>query len=122
MQATAALPALAFPRASSVSPPAVSRRPAEEPCDKAELTGQILGGAVAGAGLGYLGLELGMRWGLEYGMSLMGPHPAMQVLGLLTFGLQYGVLASALGGAVGATTGVLLGGWLGGKAANAISG
>lgn len=121
MQATLAAPTFAPPRAFSLATPALSRR-TEEPVDKAELTGNILGGLVGGAGLGYLGMDLGMRWGMEYGMGLLGPQPLAQVLSLLTFGVQYGVLGAVAVGTVGAAAGIGLGMWLGGKAGKALGG
>lgn len=107
---------------SSSSAPAVARRSQEEPIDKAELTGSIVGGLGLGAGLGYLGMEVGMRVGMEYGMGLLGPQPLAQLLSLLTFGIQYGVLGAMAGGAVAATAGVAIGAYLGGKIGKSIGG
>lgn len=120
MQATLASPTFSLARTLSSPAPAVARRSQEEPIDKAELTGSVLGGLTCGAGLGYLGMELGMRWGMEYGMGLLGSHPLAQVLALLTLGIQYGVLGAVAVGAVGATAGVAVGMYLGGKAGKAL--
>lgn len=87
----------------------------EEGCDRSVLTGQIVGGLTAGAGLGYLGLNAGLEFGIESGMRAMGSHPAAQLLGILTVGMARGIVCGALGGALGAGVGIGAGAWLGGK-------
>lgn len=89
--------------------------PPPEKLDKAVLTGQIVGGTVAGLGLGYLGMDLGMRLGMESGMRAVGGGPVVQILGLFTVGIARGVLAAGIGGGLGAAAGIGLGGYLGGK-------
>lgn len=123
MQATIASPFFAPSRSlGAPAAPTPERRSPVEPIDKAELAGNIVGGLSLGAGLGYLGLEAGLRIGMEYGAGLLGSHPLAQVLSILTFGVQYGVLGAAAGGAVAATVGIAAGAYLGGKVGKAIGG
>lgn len=89
--------------------------PPPEKLDKAVLGGQIAGGLALGAGLGYLGMDLGIRVGLSNGMSALGGHPAAQILSLFVVGLPQAVLGAAIGGGLGAAVGVGTGAYLGGK-------
>lgn len=85
--------------------------PPEKGLDKAVLGGQIAGGL----GLGYVGLDLGMRIGLTNGMHALGGHPAAQLFSLFVVGLPQAILGATIGGALGAATGVGAGAYLGGK-------
>jgi len=91
--------------------------PPEKPekLDKAVLGGQIAGGLALGAGLGYVGLDLGMRIGLTNGMHALGGHPAAQLFSLFVVGLPQAMLGAAIGGGLGAAVGVGAGAYLGGK-------
>lgn len=90
---------------------------AEPECDKAVLTGQILGGLTTGLALGYAGLEAGVRLGFESGAQALGNHPAFQVLSVFTVGIVRAVIGAAVGAAAGATVGAGVGIWAGGALA-----
>ena len=81
--------------------------PPEKPekLDKAVLGGQIAGGLALGAGLGYVGLDLGMRIGLTNGMHALGGHPAAQLFSLFVVGLPQAMLGAAIGVGAGAYLG-----------------
>jgi hypothetical protein len=86
------------------------------------LGGQIAGGLAGGAGLGYVGLDLGMRVGLTNGMHALGGHPAAQIFSLFVVGLPQAMLGAVIGGGVGAAVGVGAGAYLGGKVGEHFSG
>lgn len=92
-----------------------------EKLDKAVLAGRIVGGLGVGLGLGYVGMDLGLRLGMDCGMKAFGPHPAAQILALLTVGVARGVVGAGIGGALGMTAGGGIGCWLGGKVGQQLS-
>ena len=77
------------------------------------IIGGLAGGTVAGLGLGYLGMELGMRVGLNAAIGTFGPSAAGQIISVFVPGLQYMMLGAAVGGAAGVAAGGALGGYLG---------
>lgn len=110
MQVTSFKPHATF---TPSTPRQAQPQPPEDELTTANLVGGALGATGLGLGLGYVGLELGMRAGMEYGVSLWGPHPLAQVFGIFTTGLAYGVLFASAGAATGVAVGGTAGAFLG---------
>ncbi|MGE0490003.1 MAG: hypothetical protein AB7S38_12425 [Vulcanimicrobiota bacterium] len=110
MQVTSFKPHATF---TPSTPRQAQPQPPEDELTTANLVGGALGATGLGLGLGYVGLELGMRAGMEYGISLWGPHPLAQVFGIFTTGLAYGVLFASAGAAAGVAVGGTAGACLG---------
>lgn len=89
--------------------------------DTIRLAGGVLGGTALGGGLGYLGLNAGMEFGLKLASDSFSGHPLLQLFGIigvgLPLGIAYGVIGGAAGLAAGATAGGALGAYLGDKIA-----
>lgn len=97
-----------FARTLAAAPaPAENEQPAPAPADKWETASSVAGGALLGAGVGWLGVEAGGRAGLLLGMMACPPGAGLGAL--LQYSLEGARIGIIAGGLLGIAAGVTLG-------------